>query len=73
MFQQGSNSRVAKANVISAGCTQFFFFLKVKLKGVCHLDIEDMCPESINQGQLNFVSTVQLSKPASNGPELNKL
>ena len=36
------------------------FFLKVKLKSVCHLDIEDMCAESINHAQLNFVSTVQL-------------
>ena len=57
MFQQGSNPRVAKANVISAGCTQFFF-LKLKLKGLCHLDIEDMCAESINHAQINFVSTV---------------
>ena len=52
MFQQGSNPGVAKTNVFSAG-------LKVKLKGVCHLDIEDMCVESINHAQLNFVSTVE--------------
>ena len=28
-------------------------------EGVCHLDIEDMCVESINHAQLNFVSTVE--------------
>ena len=52
MFQQGSNPGVAKTNVFSAG-------LKVKLKGVCHLDIEDMCVESINHAQLNLKACIE--------------